>query len=158
LPVDGLRKRAEGAKVVFFFAGLLGYQATQLLGFTKLTWVVTSLGCVMILLATFSSRRLQAFLEIRPLVFLGRISYSVYLLQFITILCLIPPWLHFLNSLGLYNKYLLLSLTLLADVSATLLMAAISYRYVEVPCISLGSWLSKKISRKPKTGPATPTT
>jgi peptidoglycan/LPS O-acetylase OafA/YrhL len=155
-PVGWLRKRSEYIRFGFFFASLLVYQTYQLLGTGNYSWIGTSLGSAMILVAGLSSRRLQAFLEKRPLVLLGKISYSVYLLQFITILCVLPAWLHFLNLLDLRQIYVLLPLTLFASVSVTILMSAIMYRYVEVPCISLGSWLSKKLNRRPKTAPAAP--
>ncbi|HTB83777.1 MAG TPA: acyltransferase [Candidatus Sulfotelmatobacter sp.] len=155
-PVDWLRARSEKIRIGFFFLSLLVYQSFQLFGPTNSSWVVTSVGCVMILIASLSSRRLQALLEKRPLVFLGKISYSVYLLQFITILCVLPAWVHLLNLLGFRQVYVLLPLTLLASVSVTILMSALSYRFVEVPCISLGSWLSKKFSRNSKTAPVRP--
>ena len=93
-----------------------------------------------------------------PLVFLGKISYSVYLLQFIIILCLLPPWLHFLNLAGLERTVWLLPLSLIGSVGMTVGLSALSYRYIEIPCIELGRRLSKKwqatFSKKKLTYPA----
>jgi peptidoglycan/LPS O-acetylase OafA/YrhL len=102
------------------------------------------MGCALILLASLSSRRIQAVLNLSPLVFLGKISYSVYLLQFIIILCLLPPWIHCLNLIGMEKPVWLLPLSLIFSVGVTVGLSALSYRYIETPCIELGQWLSKK--------------
>ncbi len=131
-------------KLGLLLAGLTLYQGQQLMGPGKISWLVTSLGCILILVAVLASARLQAFLQLSPLVFLGRISYSVYLLQFIVILCVLPPLMHWLNQLGVKHPALTLPVTLGVSVGGVVLLAAISYRWVELPCIRLGAWLSQK--------------
>jgi len=106
---------------------------------------MTSLGCVLILLTSMASERIQSLLHLRPMIFLGQISYSVYLLQFIVILCLLPPWVHWLNTLGIGRTLWLLPLTLVFSLGGTVLLAALTYRWVELPCIQLGAWLSRKL-------------
>lgn len=131
-------------KLGLLLVGLTLYQGQQLMGPGKISWLVTSLGCILILVAVLASARLQAFLQRSPLVFLGRISYSVYLLQFIVILCVLPPLMHWLNQLGVKHPALTLPVTLGVSVGVVVMLASISYRWVELPCIRLGAWLSKK--------------
>ena len=114
----------------------------------KFPWLGTSLGCALILLASMSSRRIQAVLKLPPIVFLGKISYSVYLLQFIVIFCLLPPWVHALNLLGIESAVWLLPLSILGSIGMTVGLSALTYRWIETPCIDLGHRLSKKWQEK----------
>jgi peptidoglycan/LPS O-acetylase OafA/YrhL len=123
------------------------YQAFQIFGAGKFTWTLTSFGCVLMLLACLTSRRIQAILHLPPVVFLGRISYSVYLLQFIVILCVLPPWMHLLNVLGIERVIWLLPLTFAASIGVTVLLSAAAYRWVEAPCIELGHLLSRRFQK-----------
>jgi peptidoglycan/LPS O-acetylase OafA/YrhL len=107
-------------------------------------WVGTGLGCGLIIWVSLASRRIQAALHLPPLVFLGRISYSVYLLQFIVILCVLPPWIHFLNALGIYRALWLLPLNFIASISVTVGLSTLAFHLVEKPCIRLGQVLSAK--------------
>ena len=122
---------------------MLGHQAG-----VKYYWLGTGAGCALILLASMSSRRIQAALKLRPFIFLGKISYSVYLLQLIVIFCLLPPWIHALNSLGIESAIWLLPLSIIGSVGATMTLSALSYRWIETPCIDLGHRLSKKWQEK----------
>ena len=100
-------------------------------------------------MASMASKSLQAKLNMRIATFLGRISYSIYLLQMIVILCFQPMWMHFLNYLGVLSTALLLPLTLIFSVGMTILLAALGYRLVEEPCIELGHKISKLLEKKP---------
>jgi peptidoglycan/LPS O-acetylase OafA/YrhL len=117
----------------------------------KYGWVATALGCCGILMLTLNSRTIQRLLDYQPVVFLGRISYSIYLVQFIIILCVLPHFLRLLNGLGMVYQPALFGLVILASISVTIIFSAITYRYIEVPAIDLGHWLTKKIQSRLKT-------
>jgi peptidoglycan/LPS O-acetylase OafA/YrhL len=104
----------------------------------NLWWLITSVGCSLVLLGVLENTRLQRCLNHRLLVFFGQISYSVYLLQFIVIICLLPPFVCLLNSCGLHEKMLLFPLTLLVGVLCTVLISAVHFQAVEKSCIDLG--------------------
>jgi peptidoglycan/LPS O-acetylase OafA/YrhL len=114
----------------------------------QIGWVATSLGCALILLAVFSSPSLQAWLNHKFMVFLGRVSYSVYLLQFIILLCLLPPLVRLGNLCGLSTGPGLFILTLLVSSAATIAAAAVTYRLIEVPAINLGHQLTQKLQKR----------
>jgi peptidoglycan/LPS O-acetylase OafA/YrhL len=114
----------------------------------KYGWVVTAVGCALILISVFGNLTLQRMLNCRPAVFLGRISYSVYLLQFIIILCLLPPLVAMLNQFGVTQPSVLFPVTIFASVVATIGGAAIMYHFVELPVINFGHWLTKKIQQR----------
>ena len=109
----------------------------------KAVWCIESIGCVFILAATLTSRRIQARLHFPPVLLLGKISYSVYLLQFIVILCLLPPLVHQLNMAGIEQMPLLMALTVGVCVLATVALSVVMYYSVELPSVKLGHWLSK---------------
>jgi peptidoglycan/LPS O-acetylase OafA/YrhL len=104
-----------------------------------------ALGCTLILLSSMSSQRIQNALHLPPMIFLGRISFSVYLLQIIVLFCITPAWIHWLNSVGIHQLGLLLLLNLAVSVGTTLALAALSYQWVEKPCIHLGHSLSQRM-------------
>jgi peptidoglycan/LPS O-acetylase OafA/YrhL len=111
----------------------------------QIVWCLGSIGCVLILAASLSSRRIQARLNLPPVLLLGKISYSVYLLQFILILCLVPPLVRQLNLAGIQQAPLLLPLALLIGVLSTVALSVLMYYAVERPSIELGRWLTKFI-------------
>lgn len=144
------------SKLGILLTGLLLYQsrllATQfgeMTGATEKTvWCVASLGCALILGATLNSRRIQAALTHSAMVFLGRISYSVYLTQFIILLCLLPPVIHVLNALRIHQSSVLLILTLCFSVFMTVALSTISFRLFEAPSIQCGHWVTKLWQRR----------
>jgi peptidoglycan/LPS O-acetylase OafA/YrhL len=149
-----LKPKSLPVKVGLLLAGVIFYNAYHFgvethylnLFLEKMSWLGTSAGCILILLASMASKRLQSALHMPPLIFLGRISYSVYLLQMIVILCVLSPWLHLLNSWGIFSTVWLLPLTLAASVAATVGLSTLTYRWIEVPCIELGHRLSRRLS------------
>ncbi len=153
LIVVRLARTGRFARVLWLVFGLSLYQTFGLLlthfhetrPLYKCGWIVTSLGCALVLLAAASSQSIQKCLSRKPLVFLGRVSYSVYLLQFIFILCLLPPLVRLANGWGLASRPGLFALTLLASVGATVGCSAITYRFIEQPAINLGHWLTRKM-------------
>lgn len=78
-----------------------------------------------------SSSRLQFLLSKKPLIFLGRVSYSLYLVHSIVILTMI----HLLHQL------LPISLILMLIPVVSLLAAVPYYYYVEKPSMKLGKYL-----------------
>jgi peptidoglycan/LPS O-acetylase OafA/YrhL len=111
----------------------------------KIVWCLASMGCAFIMAASMCSRRIQSKLNLRPVLLLGRISYSVYLVQFIVILCVLAPLIPQLNAAGVHQMALLLTLTLSAGILATVALSLITYYSVEVPSMALGRWLTKLI-------------
>lgn len=81
----------------------------------------------------------------RPALFLGRVSYSLYLLHF-TLLVLLAPVVRGYGGWTDYPK--LLSLVL----GASLVLSALAYRLVERPSITLGNRVCAKLARLLHTG------
>lgn len=140
-------------RTLILVVGLAAYQLNSLI-FARFPeggllpacgWIAGSLGCGLVLMACFSSRSLQGFLGQRPVVFLGRISYSVYLFQLMAILSVLPWVVWLANECGVVNRPALLGLAFLASISVTIGCAALAYRFIEVPAINLGHRWTRKL-------------
>ncbi|QQL50856.1 acyltransferase family protein [Mucilaginibacter ginkgonis] len=95
----------------------------------------------MFLVYFISSERIQKVLAVKPLEFLGRISYSLYLCHFIFILVLAPILFNYLRAAFIVNDFATRGLALLSILSCTFLLSWLLYRFVEAPFIKA----SKKI-------------
>jgi peptidoglycan/LPS O-acetylase OafA/YrhL len=144
-------------RMVIFLGGLVLYQGSKAQDIwaigqgpiaSQYGVIVTAIGSAVILVSVLGSQTLQRILNHRAIAFLGRISYSVYLLQFIIILCLLPRMMATLNQLGITHPLFLFLATMIASVAATIGCAAIMHRFIELPVIDFGHWITKKIQKR----------
>jgi len=103
-------------------------------------------GAVLLLVLTVGSGRADRVLSAAPLVWLGRVSYSLYLIH--------VPLL--VAAVHLADAILPLWLTIALVIPLTLLAAELMYRAVEEPSIRLGRWLTapRRAPAMPLMGPA----
>lgn len=113
----------------------------------KYGWIFSAFGCALLLMAVFSNQHLQRILNQKTFVFLGKISYSLYLFQFIVILCLLPPLVSALNDVEILQPSILLIVVLILSIAATIVCSAAMYHFIEKPIINFGHWLTKYIQR-----------
>jgi len=92
-----------------------------------------SWGIVILLWAIISSDKIQGILSWKPLVFLGKISYSFYLLHLIILLCLTDVLFN-LNQI----------LFLIVYLSITIIASSVTYRIIELPFNRFGKSLFSK--------------
>ena len=159
--VGWLRSLGGKAQSGILLAGILLYHSRYLavmtFGWTrsphlpeKYFWGTAAFGCLLLLTSSLSSRRLQAVLNHYTLVFLGRISFSIFLLHLFVILWVVPYMGHVLNGLGIHQTAVLWPMTLLVAASVTVGLAALTYRWVEMPSIEFGHWLTTGIQKRLK--------
>jgi peptidoglycan/LPS O-acetylase OafA/YrhL len=104
-------------------------------------WAVTIGVCVFIVIA-LSSKKASAVLRSKPLLFCGKVSYSLYLYHAIVLLTAINI---LFGALPLWQIWML-------SVAATFALSALMYRLVEVPSIKMGKMRqSKTVNRMPLT-------
>jgi len=111
----------------------------------SIPWIVTGFGAALLLMVVIASERARSFLSIGLLRFIGRVSFSVYLLHFLVIIVLMTRFFHLLNlpaSASALGWWLGLALTLLA----TLGLAALTHRFIEIPSMTFGKSLPKRIA------------
>jgi peptidoglycan/LPS O-acetylase OafA/YrhL len=103
-------------------------------------------GALGTLCAALYNRDLRVLLHTRVLLFVGRISYSLYLLH-ATVLYI---------TLHLFYGTLPKPLLFLLYLAASIIAAALSYSLVEVPAMELGRRLTSSRQRKPGIATSTP--
>jgi peptidoglycan/LPS O-acetylase OafA/YrhL len=154
--VARLRQLGHPARVLIFLAGLSAYEAQRIadhfgyngLNMAALVWVIMSVGSSLIILTTLSSRRISYCLTVKPVLWIGKVSYSIYLLQMIVLLCLLPAVIAALNKFGIGPSFWMLPLCLLVAFAATVVLAAPFYRFVELPSIAFGHYVSARFKNK----------
>lgn len=134
------------------FVGLLIYQVRWLstisesFGNTLVEseiWIVSSIGCSLIIFGVVCSDGLKSFLDHAVLQFLGKVSYSLYLIHVMILICLAPWIIYFLNRLGLTNYSCILCLLILFVLAISLTISYFSEKYIEKTSMNLGNRLSR---------------
>jgi peptidoglycan/LPS O-acetylase OafA/YrhL len=97
--------------------------------------LIIAAGCAVIIILTLGTDRMARALLIRPFVFLGRISYSLYLVHMLVLIGVIRVF-H-----GLFPIAALLCVSAVTAVGA----AALSYKFIELPSIRLAHRLTSGI-------------
>lgn len=113
---------------------------------TARTIGVLSVGSALLVIAALHVRPLERLLSSPPFTFLGRLSFSIYLLHY-TILLLATPIVDRPTSLP--GALALYAVVLTGSIG----LAIPSYRFVERPSIALGNRLCEAIARRAGTRP-----
>jgi peptidoglycan/LPS O-acetylase OafA/YrhL len=106
-----------------------------------LGWL-NGLGCGIVLLCTMASLKFQRILSFPTLRYLGKISYSIYLIHFAVLINATPLFLHLLGASDdgfIFAWWLGFAATLVV----TVCLAGLSYRFVEVPSMAMGKRLER---------------
>lgn len=111
----------------------------------SIPWIVTGFGAALLLMVVIASERARSLLSLGFLRFIGRVSFSVYLLHFLVIIVLMTRFFHLLDlpaTASVFGWWLGLALTILL----TLGLAALTHRFVELPSMAFGKSLPKRIA------------
>ncbi|MBC6698408.1 acyltransferase family protein [Hymenobacter puniceus] len=126
----------------------LGSNTTYWLGLLRIDmFQFSGVAAALLLAYIINSPRCQRLLESRPLLFLGRISYSVYLLHWFFVVYTMDHWDKLTARIP--NGNVAFIVLLLAVIGATLLAAAVFHRFVERPSIRLGKRLADRLVPQP---------
>lgn len=126
-----------------WFPHHFGPEATEALGrFIRFDYVI-GVGSSLLFLAPLGSARLRGFLERRPLLFLGKVSYSLYLVHMIPIIFVGPYVIRALGSLGITDVTTLVAVNTAVMALMSLPLAHICHVSVERPAMRLGRAVSR---------------
>ena len=122
------------------------------MGETSDAWVspdaigwLTGLGAGVLLASVIASAKSQRILSLPILRYLGKISYSIYLIHFAVLINTTPLLLHQLNASD--DAFLFAWwLGFVATIACSVCLAALSYRFVEVPSMALGKRLGRTVA------------
>ena len=121
---------------------LCGEYALNIVG-VEFNGMVTAIGCVELLGVVLATAGLQRVLNSRGMVFLGKISYSVYLTHFMVIIAITPRFLAWWAA-SPANVQSAWVAGLLFTLSVTTLLSVPMYRWIEQPGIRLGKTLATR--------------
>jgi len=112
-------------------------------------WYICGLGSMGVLLLVMRGALAGKILLRRELVFVGELSYGIYILHF-------PILLGLSSQLSRFRSTSVL-LLVAGGTIATIALAYVCYRFLEKPLIELGRKLSARITQRGKHVPVTPT-
>jgi peptidoglycan/LPS O-acetylase OafA/YrhL len=116
----------------------LGDKIYNLMGFWGIDlFHITGIASFFILLFIINNPVAQKILTIKPFLFLGKISYSIYLMHWIVIIFVMEHWAKWQHIF--VNDILIYWIMLLFTIISTLLLATACYYFVEQP------FLKKKV-------------
>jgi peptidoglycan/LPS O-acetylase OafA/YrhL len=133
---------------VLLLAGLFLYTApfnflNKLIGyFPGLKFKFQCLGASVFLICILGSTRLQKVFSKSLFVFLGSISYSIYLTHAFILIALVPLVLHLLNAHGIAGDYVTRFIALTFLIVITVLISWLFHRSIEKPFNQLGKKLA----------------
>lgn len=124
--------------------GILWFYSTRQFSYAPAYSIPNTVGAAMLIGAIGASSDFWRWLEIAPLRFLGKISYSFYLLHWpLFYLTAIAVALHSeIFSTGFFANLNVMAIS----ITVCLVLASLSYRFVEMPCIKAGKRLSMLIN------------
>lgn len=106
---------------------------------------ITAWGALVILIVSLCSKNMQLLLMKKPFIFMGKISFGIYLFHFIFIFGLVPFILEKFNMIGIFNENLLKFLLFLIVITGTIFLSWLTYSNIEIKFIKIGKKLSKKL-------------
>lgn len=141
--VDYYKGLTKFKKMILFAIAILSYTYQGLLPELKFIHkflineyaIVT--GSLLFIIIALSSGTFSKFLNLRPILFLGKISYSLYLYHAIILFSLIY----------IFNESIPITAILILTIISSIIISSISYYLVEEPSIKLGK---KILTKNPK--------
>lgn len=139
---------------LLFFVGLilytLGNTIPKVFG-ENFIWIATGIGASLIIIYVISSIRMQGVLSVCGLRFIGKVSYSAYLIHMAVLICITPYLLSTLELLISNFNELWITGWFLTLVVVQFL-SCVFYYSVELPSIRVGRWVINLINAKVNTG------
>lgn len=96
--------------------------------------LIIALGVLLLFSVVLSSSKMEWFLSRKPLIWLGKISYSLYMIHVLVIML----------SIRYLSLVLPLWVAALLPIILSLPVASLSYKYIELPAMNLGKRLAEK--------------
>jgi peptidoglycan/LPS O-acetylase OafA/YrhL len=103
---------------------------------------------VFIFLFVICNDQVKRILEFKPLVFIGGISYSVYVLHWLILAPHTQEIHNFVANRLSANVYISFAISLLIGVSIIIIAALLLDLLVDKPCIKFSSWFAKGLVRE----------
>jgi peptidoglycan/LPS O-acetylase OafA/YrhL len=137
------------AKIFIFIFGLYFYLARfPIVEFLRIPvdrkdiWYLTGFGSAVLLIFFIGSVRAQKILTVRPLLYLGKTSYSLYLSHYIILQVFLPPLVSFMRDRQLDGNDIHL-IAFLSSLMVIMLFSHICYMLFEYPSLLISKRFKK---------------
>jgi peptidoglycan/LPS O-acetylase OafA/YrhL len=132
-------------KIPLFGIGILLLSSTNrpLSELSQLSWVLSGLGAALLLALFTCSDLAKRILEVGVLRFVGRISYSMYLLHGMVLITITPLLIKLLNYSGIAGLAAYW-LVMVPTIGIVLLISWLSFLFIEQPSVRMGRFVSQK--------------
>jgi len=110
---------------------------------SQTSWILSGLGAALLLALFTGSDLAKKILEVGVLRFLGRISYSMYLLHGMVLITITPLIIKLLNYLGIAGLAAYW-LSIVPTIGIVLLISSLAFLFIEKPSVSMGRFVSQK--------------
>jgi peptidoglycan/LPS O-acetylase OafA/YrhL len=112
--------------------------------------VIETVAAFCIVRDVYASGRSYGFLMVRPIVWLGELSYGVYLMHLPILLIVFAVLTHWWTPATLLGNPTVVQISMAILTSAiTIPLAAVTYNFVELPLHNIGRRLGKRVGLKP---------
>jgi len=118
---------------------------SDILSNSDLIWMITGVGASLLLIYALSSERVQYFLNLRMLTFIGKISYAIYLVHMMVLIRITPCFISFLNHINITGKGVVYLLSIIVLLGITMVLSYLLYITVENPIAKQTTAYLKKI-------------
>ena len=118
--------------IYLYFAQLFGVDAFHYSGMASAIFII----------AILYSKKLQKILEMKLFLYIGKISYSIYLVH---ILCAFYIYNYFEHLIPSKNSNIVVASMILGYCVLTLILASLMHYFIELPSIRLGKRITNKI-------------
>ncbi|MDB4451912.1 acyltransferase [Akkermansiaceae bacterium] len=112
-------------------------------------WVLSSIGCGLLMLGVLTHHRVRDIMEAKFLGYLGRISFSLYLVHLIVLLRFAPWIMNQVKLWGIEEVFLQQAIVVTGVCLISFVLADLGERFVERPCIALGRITTRLIKKRP---------
>ena len=114
----------------------------------RLDRLVVGAGCILVFIMLLSSEKVQKILSVGPLVYIGKICYSLYLIHQLLLFIAWRVYPEQFKTLAGQPVYIVAGVYLLF-LGLVLLLSHCGYQWVEKPMIKIGKKLAGKFIRQP---------
>lgn len=149
--IDGLNRFAHWAAAFSIATLCITATACAVLGLSVMIWLRADGVAAFVLVAFLVARpksRLAAALNMRLARFVGRISYSLYLIHYVVIEFVISHLGAALPSVVMRETIIVQAITAIIAVPVSIALATLLYHAIEAPSITLGRTAARRAARR----------
>lgn len=138
---DDIKQRINSKVSIFLFIILFVLISIRyLFSFSDfLDLIIIKILSILLLLLILFSKGLQKFLSNNIIVFLGKISYSLYLIHFLVILIFAPKLFQVLLNFGYFNGTIIFILVLFSILLLSIIFAFLLNKFIEKPAYKIST-------------------